>query len=71
MADQHREQVWQTRVRGVTWTCELTFQGESWGWMAMVYRNGAKFGGHRHLLKADAMKWAVSMKSTLPTQGPE
>jgi hypothetical protein len=36
----------------------LHFKGESWGWLAQIYLDGTPLGGHRFMLRADAVQWA-------------
>ena len=59
------ETLWRVRVNHSTWTCEIAFEGESYGWMVSIFRDGSPFGGHRHLLRADAVKWADDMKTEI------
>jgi hypothetical protein len=42
----------------VTWTCDLRFHGESYGWEAMILRDGELFFSCRFVLKAVAAQWA-------------
>jgi hypothetical protein len=65
------EQLWQVRARGSWWACYLRFLGESRGWEVRIERDGAPFGGHRHLLRADALKWADEMKAETEKGWPE
>jgi hypothetical protein len=65
------EQLWQVRARGSWWTCHLRFLGESWGWLVEIERDGRPFGGHRHLLRADAERWAAAMKAEAEKGWPD
>jgi hypothetical protein len=44
------EPLWTIRVNHVTWSAELRFHGESYGWAAQILRNGELFVGHRCVL---------------------
>jgi hypothetical protein len=50
--------LWTLRKDHVTWTCELKFHGESYGWEAQVFRETDFRIGRRFLLKADTIGWA-------------
>jgi hypothetical protein len=55
--------VWSLWVAGVTGSCELRFHGESAGWAAQVFRNGALFATHgAFALKGDAIRWAEEQR---------
>ena len=56
------EQLWQLQVNGVMWTCAIEFHSQPRGWIVMVYRDATMFGGHRHLLKLDALEWAEELR---------
>jgi hypothetical protein len=56
-----------SRVRNSWWICQIYFISESWGWMVEVFRDDRLFQGHRHLLRADAMKWADEMRHDIET----
>lgn len=68
--DEHVEQLWQVRVQHITWTCTIRFVSESWGWMVSLERDGSPFGGHRHLMRADALKWADDTRQDIEKGWP-
>jgi len=45
------EPVWELRVDHVTWSCELRFHGESYGWEAQILRDGELVIGQRFVLR--------------------
>src|SRR5262245_62134573 len=48
------EPLWNVRVNHVTWSCELRFHGETYGWEAQILRNGELFAAHgSFVLKGD------------------
>jgi len=59
------EPLWSLRKEDVTWTCELRFHGESYGWEAQILRDGDLVIGRRFELKEWAIKWAEQEKSDL------
>ena len=52
------ERLWELRKNHVTWSADLVFCGESWGWDARTWRDGEFSRSHRFLLRADAVRWA-------------
>jgi hypothetical protein len=66
-----REQLWQVRANNSWWTCQIRFVGESYGWMVSIDRDGSTFGGHRHLLRGDAERWADQMREQCEKGWPE
>jgi hypothetical protein len=52
------ELLWTVRKDHVTWTCELKFHGESYGWEAMVFRETDFTISHRFVLREQAIRWA-------------
>jgi hypothetical protein len=47
----------------VTWSCELRFHGESYGWEAQILRDGELFAAHGAFpLKGDAIGWAEEQR---------
>jgi hypothetical protein len=49
------ERLWEFRKDHVTWSAELRFHGESWGWEAQIYRDGDIKIGRRFDTKALAV----------------
>jgi hypothetical protein len=43
--------LWELRKDHVTWSCELRFDGGSWGWEARILRDGELHMADRWLLK--------------------
>jgi hypothetical protein len=57
------EPLWSVRVNHVIWSCELRFHGESYGWSAIILRDGELFTGHgAFVLKGDAIEWAEGQR---------
>ena len=57
------EPLWSVRHNHVTWSCELRFHGESYGWEAQILREGELFLGHgAFVLKGDAIQWAEAQR---------
>jgi hypothetical protein len=52
------ERLWEIRKDHVTWSCDLRFHGESYGWEALILRDGELFVSQRFVLKAAAAQWA-------------
>ena len=52
------EPIWSIQVDHVTWRCEFRFHGESYGWEAMILREGELVIGHRFLPRQLAEAWA-------------
>lgn len=52
------EWLWEVRKDHVTWSCDLRFHGESYGWEAMILRDGDLAISRRFALKAVAAQWA-------------
>lgn len=59
------EPLWQLRKDHVTWSAELRFHGESFGWEAQILRNGELAIGRRFVMKAQAIEWAESLRSEI------
>ena len=52
------EPLWSLRRNHLTWSCELRFHGESWGWEAQILREGELVIGRRFDLRRFAEQWA-------------
>ena len=52
------ELLWELRKDHVTWSAEVKFLGEDYGWQALILRAGDLFSAHRFALKAHAVAWA-------------
>jgi len=59
------ERIWEERVDHVTWSCELRFHGESYGWEAQILRDGDLVIGRRFLLRSGATDWADAERRCL------
>jgi hypothetical protein len=60
------EPLWTLRHAGVTWSCELRFHGESFGWEAQILREGDLFGAHgAFVTKQDAIRWADEQRGDI------
>ena len=62
------ERLWQERVNHVTWSCELRFHGESYGWEAQILRDGDLVIGRRFSLRVAAEQWAALTVGDLQSQ---
>ena len=51
------ERLWEVRKDHVTWSGDLRFHGESYGWEAMILRDGELAISQRFVLKAAAIGW--------------
>ena len=57
------EPLWSIRVNDVTWSCELRFHSESYGWSATILREGNLFTSHgAFVAKAAAVQWAEEQR---------
>jgi len=55
--------LWSVRFNDVTWSCELRFHGESYGWSATILRDGELFAAYGAFpLKGDAIQWAEEQR---------
>jgi hypothetical protein len=63
------EPIWTLRREHVTWSCELHFRGESYGWEGQILRNGELFAGQRFVLKELAQAWAERERQILEKGG--
>jgi hypothetical protein len=52
------ERLWEISKDHVTWSADLRFQGESYGWEAFTLRNGELSRGQLFVGKKDAIAWA-------------
>jgi hypothetical protein len=57
------ERIWETRVNHVTWSGELRFHRESYGWEAQVLRDGDLFVARRLTMRAAAIAWADELRA--------
>jgi hypothetical protein len=57
------ERLWEVRKDHVTWACDLRFHGESYGWEAMILRDGELFISRRFVLNQVAAQWAEFEKA--------
>ena len=60
---------WTVRKDHVTWTCELFFRGESYGWEAQIFREADLRIGRRFILREEAIGWAESERQDLEKGG--
>ena len=57
------EPLWSLWVAGVTWSCQLVFHGESYGWEAQILHNGELFAAHgAFVTKAAAVQWGQEQR---------
>lgn len=47
----------------VTWSAQLFFRGEGYGWEVQILRNGELTIGRRFLLREEAVAWAEAEKA--------
>lgn len=57
--------LWTMRAGGVSWSAELRFHGESYGWEAQILRDGELVIGRRFDTRALAVRWAEIERSAL------
>jgi len=57
--------LWGRRKDHITWSCELRFHGESYGWESMILRNGELHISRRFALNAVAIQWAEFEKADI------
>lgn len=65
------EPLWSIRKDNVTWSAELFFRGEGYGWEAQILRNGDLRIGRRFLLKEEAVGWANNEQRELTEGHPK
>ena len=65
------ELIWTVRKDHVTWSCELHFRGESYGWEAQILREGDLHIGRRFLLREQAAKWAERERDWIERGQPD
>ena len=65
------EPIWELRRHHVTWSAELRFHGESWGWEAQILRDGELSIGRRFDTRALAMQWVESERQALERGEPD
>jgi hypothetical protein len=53
----------------VTWSCELRFHGESYGWEAQILREGELVIGQRFALRQLADAWSEAEREILEKGG--
>jgi hypothetical protein len=57
------ELLWSLWGAGVTWSCELRFHGESYGWEATILRNGELFAAQGAFVSREAaVRWAEEQR---------
>jgi hypothetical protein len=59
------EPLWEFRKDHVTWSAELKFHGESYGWEALILRAGELSISRRFLLRSHAVAWAESEQADI------
>jgi hypothetical protein len=59
------ELLWTVRKDHVTWTCELFFRGESYGWEAQIFRETDLRIGRRFILREEAIGWADAQRAAI------
>jgi hypothetical protein len=66
------EPLWSLRYHHITWSCELRFHGESYGWEGQILRNGELFTARgAFVLKGDAIRWAEEQRKDAERGWPE
>jgi len=64
------EPIWSLRHEHVTWSCELRFHAESWGWEAQILHEGELVIGQRFALRQVAEQWADEERKHLEKRSP-
>jgi hypothetical protein len=60
------EPLWEfRRADHHTFAAELRFHGESYGWEAMILRDGDLLGSRRFIMRAEAETWAASERQAI------
>jgi hypothetical protein len=59
------ERLWELRKDHVTWSCDLRFHGESYGWESMILRDGELVISQPFILKAAAIGWANEQRGEI------
>src|SRR5262245_10369916 len=59
------EMLWTIPVNNVTWSAELRFHGEGYGWDCAFFRETEFFASRRFLLREEALAWAELLKKDL------
>ena len=59
------ERLWDVGADHVTWSCDLRFHGESYGWEAMILRDDELVIARRFALKAVATRWANAQRADI------
>jgi hypothetical protein len=58
------EPLWAVRDNHVTWSCELRFHGDSYGWEAQIPRNGELFATDgAFTIRAAAVEWGQERRT--------
>ena len=65
------EPLWSIRKDHVTWSCELRFHGESYGWEAQSLREGDLHIGRPFLLREQAERWAEQERDWIERGRPD
>jgi hypothetical protein len=63
------EPLWELRHDHVTWSCELRFHGESYGWEAQILREGELVIGRRFDLRRLAVQCAEEERKAIEKGG--
>lgn len=59
------ERLWEIRKDHVTWSADLRFHGESYGWESMILRDGELVIGRRFVIKTAAIAWANEQRADI------
>src|SRR4051794_40867592 len=59
------EPLWSVRHNHVTWSCELRFHGESYGWEATLLRDGELVTSHGAFVTKAAVQWANARRDEI------
>jgi hypothetical protein len=63
------ELIWKVRKDHVTWSCELIFRGESYGWEGQIFRETDFRFWRRFILKQEAIAWAEQERQHIEKGG--
>jgi hypothetical protein len=57
--------LWELRREHITWSAELRFHGESWGWEAQILRDDDLLLGQRFLSREQATRFAEAIQAEI------
>ena len=59
------EPLWSLRKDHITWSAELHFRGESYGWEVQILRDGELVMGRRFILREGAARWGEAERNRI------